>query len=56
MERNQLRMLFKKELNGSLEITEWLKNEVLRCFDRAVETEKDKCPLCGGGCDCKGGV
>lgn len=53
---NKLRINFKKELNNSLEVTEWVKNEVLKCFDRAAGIEKDECPLCGDGCNCKGEI
>ena len=56
MEHDKLRMEFSQEMDNNIEITEWLKNEVLRCYDKATGTEDDNCPLCGDGCNCKGGA
>ena len=56
MDSKQLKIVFKKELEDRIEMSGWAADEILRCFDAAVEKVETTCPLCGDGCSCKGGV
>ena len=56
IEYDKLRMKFIKTLKNNILMSEWAQVEVLKSFDEAVESMETGCPLCGDGCNCKGGA